>query len=411
MDSLEQGNCPVGPPVMVPAGKDSLSISLSQLNARLEKLIVARCQSPAAAPADTAAADDLAAIRAAAQAAAGGKPAPVTQDSTAKLPTTQFIGRQRSGSALNPEISATGDIRLTGRKDHGLSGDAHEFELAFQSTLDPYSNAKVIVALAPEGIEVEEGYIWYTGLPGRVRADLGQFREQIGDLNRWHLHALPETEYPLVYQRYLGEEGLAGAGLSLYTTLPFSLAHGTHEIWLQGTSAESEPLYGSGRQGTLLGRVQNFWQFSRSTYGQLGFTALGGDHGDTLQGRVLGADLRLTWRPPHAGTRQNVTFRAEGYRFRGEELGNVTTRYGMFADLVAQTSQRWILGTRFDYVQSPRGALVKEWKVSPTITWWESEFVYLRLEGQHHHIEGAGNDNRLLLQAVFAMGPHKHETY
>jgi hypothetical protein len=43
--------------------------------------------------------------------------------------------------------------------------------------------------------------------------------------------------------------------------------------------------------------------------------------------------------------------------------------------------------------------------------WWESEFVYLRLEGQHHHDELAGSQNRLLLQVVFAMGPHKHETY
>src|SRR5262245_56190191 len=273
VDSLEQGSCPAGPAVVIPPGRDSFSQSLNQLNTRLEKLIAARCQAPAAAPADTNGGDDLAAIRAAAQAAAGGKPAEAAQDTTRKPAETQFVGRQRSGSALNPEISATGDIRLQGRKDHGLSGDAHEFEVAFQSTLDPYSNAKIIVALTPDDVEVEEGYIWYTGLPGRIRADLGQIRQQIGDLNRWHLHALPESEYPLVYQRYLGGEGLAGAGLSLYTTLPVSLAHGTHEIWLQGTSAESEPLYGSGRQGTLLGRVQNFWQFSRSTYGQLGFTA------------------------------------------------------------------------------------------------------------------------------------------
>jgi hypothetical protein len=411
LDSLEQGSCPVGPAVLVPAGRDSLSRSLAALSGRLERLIAARCQPGVpAAPADTGG-DDLAALRAAAAAAAGGPAPQARTDSTAKPVRTEFVGRQRSGSALNPEISATGDIRLVGRKDHGLAGDAHEFEVALQSTLDPYSNAKIVLTFGPDEVGVEEGYMWYTGLPGRIRADLGQIRQQVGDLNRWHLHALPESEYPLVYQRYLGGDGLSGAGLSLYTTLPVSLAHGTHEVWLQGTSAESEPLYGTGRHGTLLGRLQNFWQLSRSTYGQLGFTALGGDHGDTLQGRVLGADLRFTWRPPNAGTRRNLTFRAEGYRFRGDALGDVTTRYGMFADLVLQTSQRWILGTRYDYVESPRGGNVAEWQVSPTITWWESEFVYLRLEGRHHHVDGGGNDNRLLLQAVFAMGPHKHETY
>jgi hypothetical protein len=410
LDTLERGTCPLGPAVAPAAGKDSVSQSLADLSARLERLIALRCQAAAPAPADTGG-DELAALRAAAAAAAGAPAAKPGQDTVGKAGPTEFVGRQRSGSALNPEISATGDIRLTRRKDHGLSGDAHEFEVAFQSTLDPYSNAKVILTLEQDGVGIEEGYLWYTGLPGRVRADLGLIRQQVGDLNRWHLHALPESEYPLVYQHFLGGEGLSGAGLSLYTTLPVSLARGTHEVWLQGSTAESDPLYGSGRHGTLLGRLQNFWQLSRSTYGQIGFTALGGDHGDTLRGRVLGADLRLTWRPPSAGTRRNVTFRAEGYRFRGHEPGTTTTRYGMFADLIWQASQRWVFGTRYDYVETPRGVRTKEWQLSPTITRWQSEFVYLRLEGQHHHTEGAGNDNRLLLQAVFAMGPHKHETY
>jgi hypothetical protein len=409
IDSLERGNCPAGPPLTPPTGKDSTSLALAGLVTRLERLVTARCGAAPVAAADTVS-DNLAALRAAA-AAAGGAPAAVGPDTTAAAPT-QFIGRQRSGSALNPEISATGDIRLIGQRrgDH-WQGDAHEFEVALQSTLDPYSNAKVILTFSNDEVGVEEGYLYYTGLPGRLRADLGLIRQQVGDLNRWHLHALPESDYPLVYQRFLNPEGLSGAGLSLYTALPVSLFHGTHEVWLQGTTAESEPLYGAGRHGTLLGRVQNFWQFSRSTYGQVGFTALGGDNADSVGGRVLGVDLRLSWRPPREGTRKDITFRAEGYRLRAHELGTATTRYGAFLDLTARMSQRWILGTRYDYVESARGPRTTEWQLSPTITWWESEFVYLRLEAQHHHDQLAGTQNRLLLQAVFAMGPHKHETY
>lgn len=409
LDTLERGGCPAGPALTRPTGTDSLSRTLAALVDRVERAVSVRCGAQAAAPDSVS--DDLAALRAAA-AAAGGAPTEAARPDTMPAGPTQFIGRQRSGSALNPEISATGDVRLLAQQHGGhFEGDAHEFEVALQSTLDPYSNAKVILTFSNEGVGVEEGYLYYTGLPGRIRADLGLIRQQVGDLNRWHLHALPESEYPLVYQRYLAGDGLSGAGLSLYTTLPVSILHGTHEVWLQGTSAESPALYGTGRHATLLGRVQNFWQLSRSTYGQIGFTALGGNRGDSLQGRVLGADLRLTWRPPNAGTRQNLTFRAEGYRFRGHEADSVTTRYGAFADLNWQVSRRWSFGTRYDYVETPRGPLTKEWQVSPTIMWWESEFVYLRLEGQHHHDEVAGNQNRLLLQVVFAMGPHKHETY
>jgi hypothetical protein len=412
LDSLERGACPKGASPTLPGGQDSTSQAVRVLGQRLERLIGVRCGGAVAAPAvsDTAS-DDLAALRQAA-AAAGGTPAaegPV-KDTLPSAPT-QFIGRQRSGQALNPEISATGDIRLLAqdRGDH-LQGDAHEFEVALQSTLDPYSSAKVILTFSPEEVGVEEGYVYYTGLPGRLRADLGKIRQQVGDLNRWHLHALPESQYPLVYQRFLNPDGLSGAGLSLYTSLPVSLFGGTHEVWLQGTTAESPSLYGGSTHGTLLGRIQNFWQLSRSTYGQVGFTALGGN-ADSLKGRVQGLDLRLTWRPPNAGTRKNLTVRAEGYRFRGYAPGSTTTRYGMFADVNWQLDRRWIVGSRYDWLEFPRGTRTTEWQLSPTITWWESEFVYLRLEGQRHHDQLAGNQNRLLAQVVFAMGPHKHETY
>ena len=107
-------------------------------------------------------------------------------------------------------------------------------------------------------MEVEEGYLYYSGLPGRLRLDVGKFRQQVGELNRWHRHALPETEYPLVYQRYLGEDGLGGVGLSLYTSLPVALFGGTHESMLQGTTAESEALFAGSGEPAILGRLQNF---------------------------------------------------------------------------------------------------------------------------------------------------------
>lgn len=413
LDTLEQGGCPAGAPLVAPAGADSVSRSLAALTRRLEQLVAARCAPAAAAPAPADAGDELAALRAAAAAAAGGPPGatPAAARDTAPAQPVVFIGKQRSGSALNPEISATGDLRLVTRT-HGdaFEGDPHEFELALQSALDPYANAKIFLTFSPGEIGVEEGYLYYTGLPGHLRADVGLVRQQVGDLNRWHLHALPETDYPLVYRRFLGPDGLSGAGLSLYTPLPLSLAGGTHELWVQATTAESDPLYLGARRPTLLGRLQNFWQLSRSTYGQVGFTALGGN-ADTLHSRVLGVDARLTWRPPNAGTRSEVTLRAEGYRLRSTVPGVQDNRYGAFAGLTWRASQRWVLGTRYDYVELPGTGSGAEWQLTPTLTWWESEFVYLRLEGQHHHDPIRGNRDRLLFQAVFAMGPHKHETY
>ena len=153
---------------------------------------------------------------------------------------------------------------------------------------------------------------------------------------------------------------------------------------MQGTSVSSDPLYAGERRPTLLGHFKNFWQLSRSTYIQLGFTGLGGaTRGDTLGSRVLGMDFRLTWRPPNAGTRQDLTLRAEGYQFHANELGVSTDRYGMFADINYKASRRWVLGLRYDYVEAPRGAYSTVWGLTPTITWWQSEFVFLRLEDEY----------------------------
>jgi hypothetical protein len=418
IDSLESGQCPDTARLALPAPSgnpraDSLLAVTAELDRRLRTLRDQRCAGAApaapAAPADTT--DELAAIRAAAAGAAGGAGTPA--DTSAAPPPAPGPQAPRNASALNPEISATGDIRLVAREGHQHdNGVPREFEIAFQSTLDPYSTAKIFLTFEDEEVGVEEGYLYWTGLPGRIRLDVGKFRQQVGDLNRWHLHALPETEYPLVYQRFLSPEGLSGTGLSLYTALPVSLLGGTHEVWVQGTTAESETLFGDGHEPSLLLRLQNFWQLSRSTYGQIGITGVGGNDQDSdLRSRLAGLDARLTWRPPEAGTRREVTFRAEGYRLHATEAGITTDRYGTFLDLAARLSRRWIVATRYDWVEAPRGPDDTEWRVTPSLTWWQSEFVYLRMEGEHRDSELEGTQNLLTLQAVFAMGPHKHETY
>jgi hypothetical protein len=421
IDSLEAGLCPA-PARATPskpsgnARADSLAATLDRLNRRVEAIRSGRCGRLAQAqPADST--DDLAALRAAAAEAAGQTPSPSDSSQTGQTIPAETpakpAGGPRGANLLNPEISATGDIRLVAEEGvRGNNAVAHEFEFAFQAALDPYSSTKIFLSAGEEGVGVEEGYIYYAGLPGHLRLDLGKFRQQVGDLNRWHAHALPETQYPLIYQRFLAEDGLAGVGISLYTNLPFSLAGATHEVWFQATTAESNPLLAGSGQLLFLGRLQNFWQLNRSTYAQLGFTGLGGNNdGADLRSRVVGADFRVTYRPPNEGTRRDITLRGEGYRLHATELGTTTNRYGAFLDLQARTSQRWILGARYDYVEAPRGLADTEWRITPALTWWQSEFVYLRLEGEHRHTELEGSRNMLTFQAVWAMGPHKHETY
>src|SRR2546430_3777668 len=123
---------------------DSLAGEVRALRMRLDSLRAQIARTPGVAPTrpDTAASDELAALRAAAAAAAGTDTGKMKADTAGP---TRFVGRERSQPQLNPEISANGDLRA-GARLQGVAGenfDAREFEVGFQSPLDPYSSTKI----------------------------------------------------------------------------------------------------------------------------------------------------------------------------------------------------------------------------------------------------------------------------
>jgi hypothetical protein len=388
---------------------DSLAAELRALRARLDSLRIELARLARRPPAgrDTTAGDDLAALRAAAAATVGRD----TIQSADTASERRFVGRERNQSQLNPEISVTGDVRAyattTGVQRENF--DPHEFEIGFQSALDPYAHTKIFVALEGGEASVEEGYAYWTGLPGRLRLDVGKYRQQFGELNRWHLHAVPETEYPLVLTTYLGEDGLAGTGLSLYR--PFG-GFGTHEVTVQVTRSGSDvDLFGGSGRPTYLAHLLNFWQLSRSTYMQIGGSALYGTNPDSaMRTTVGGLDVRLTWRPPARALYQEWTLRGELLAFSKKIAGAGPTRLGGYVSSTYKLGQRWIAGARFDYVESPEtGEITRQ--VIPSLTLWQSEWVFLRAQYRWEKVASAAATHQLALQAVWAIGPHKHETY
>jgi hypothetical protein len=388
---------------------DSLSAELRALRARLDSLRIALARLAGRAAPDTARAmdDDIAALRAAAAQAVGADSGRTQDTASAR----RFVGRERSQSQLNPEISVTGDLHAAVQTE-GAQRDnfeLHEVEISFQAALDPYSHTKIFAGIHEDGIEIEEGYFYYTGLPGRLRLDLGVFRQPLGELNRWHLHAIPETEYPLVLTTFAGEEGLAGAGASLYRAFG---GFGTHELYAQVTAGSNDALFEGGNRPAYLLHLNNFWQLSRSTYMQIGATGIYGTNPDTaLKTTMAGVDVRFTWRPPSRALYRDWTLRGEVYGLKKERAGSGDMRLGGYAGTTYRLGQRWIAGLRYDYVESPEGPNEITRQIVPTLTWWQSEWVFLRAEFTRRLTPVGADRNRLLVQAVWSIGPHKHETY
>ena len=378
---------------------DSLAAVMRTMQARLDSL----GKAPAPVP-DTS--GGLDAIRAAALAAAGSDTAELSQVGTRT--------GGRSASLANPEVSITGDVRAGFNRPGPQTQPfiPREFELGLQSALDPFSVAKVFISYSDAGVDVEEAYAYWTGLPGHFRVDFGKFRQQVGELNRWHLHALPEDEYPLVLQRYLGDEGLSATGVSLYAPLPFSGRAGTYEWYGQVTRGDNTTLFAAGNRPAYLSQLSGFWQFSRATYAQISVTGIYGENADSSLRTTVGTvAARFTWRPPEEAKYKEFTIRSEVFAFHREIAGAGPTKLGGYVDATWKLSSRFVVGVRGDLVEPPAPLSGREWQVVPTLMFWESEFVYLRGQWTHHRDVLNATTDRFGLQVVWAMGPHKHELF
>lgn len=436
---------------------DSVRIQLQRLQARIDSLEVLVRQLQAQGR-EEAAGDALARLQAAARQAAEREAPPDTAEDV------QFAGRQRNLRALNPEISV--NVDFFGHLNTDDANDDNfvprEFEFSFQTALDPFSRAKIYVThhaegpeLAPfegahahqggadeEGVEeeghggevaIEEGYAEWVGLPGGFSLKAGRFFQRFGTLNRWHAHALPFQSRSLPHLAFLGEESLAQAGASVSWLLPVSGA-GTYDATVELTRSSNESLFGRSIRPSVLGHLNGFWQMTTATDLDLGLSWINGSYEDeerSFDRSLYGAEAALTWRPPESSRHRGFVFRGGAMLLDGlvaheedeeeegggeaqeeHEEGGDRTALGLWSLAELRLSQQWLVGARFDWTENPADPDETAWLVSPTLTWWQSEWVRLRLE---YDLLGrssvAENEGRLWLQVTFAMGPHKHETY
>ena len=103
--------------------------------------------------------------------------------------------------------------------------------------------------------------------------------------------------------------------------------------------------------------------------------------------------------------------RGELLAFRQQIAGIGPTRIGGYVSSTYKLGQRWIAGLAYNYVEVPElgGAITRQ--IIPSLTLWESEWVFLRGQYRWEKAPGLTATNQLAFQAVWAIGPHKHETY
>jgi hypothetical protein len=339
-------------------------------------------------------------------------PAPV-----AAPPAPSYVQLGGAGPAaakvLNPDISVIGDFlgsmgKNTVRPVPGL--EMHETEVGLQAIIDPYARADVFISFGESGVDLEEGYLTFTSLPGGLVAKVGKMRAEFGKVNTTHNHALPWIDRPLVTENLVnGEEGIGDAGLSVSRILPAPKG-----VFLEATGqvyrGDSGTLFVASQKKDVgvVGHLRGYGDLTENTNLDLGFSYARGhnDLGSSFLTNLYGMDATLRWKPLRRAIYHSFLWRSEFVWSRRDQLPTQERAFGMYTAAEYRLNRRWTLGGRYDWSERPADASQRDSGFSALLTYWPSEFSQVRGQYRFARYDGKQDANELRFQFLFVMGAH-----
>jgi hypothetical protein len=318
-----------------------------------------------------------------------------------------------AAKALNPDISVIGDfIGSSGRNpvEPSPSIQMHESEIGLQAILDPYARGDFFLSFGENGVELEEGFITFTALPGGIVAKAGKMRSAFGKVNTQHNHTLPWVDRPLATARLVGgEDGINDTGFSIQRILPAPKG-----IFLEATGqffrGDSSDVFTSSRKSDLsqTAHLRGYKDITESTNLDLGVSFARGhnDLGSSFLTRLYGADATLRWKPLRRSIYRSFILRSEFTWSQRQQLPTEQHAFGFYTSADYQLGRRWLLGGRYDRSDRSRFANETDKGGSLVLTYWPSEFSQVR--GQYRFTRYAENidAHELLIQLQFSLGAH-----
>jgi hypothetical protein len=371
----------------------ALESKLSTMGAPAVPGAPAAAPTPAAAPAE---------VQVPTGAAGGGGP-------TGTLPV--YGNTSALSKIFNPDMAVIGNFV-------GAAGEntvnpipalaLQEAEATFQAVVDPYARADFFLSFSPEGVEIEEGFLTLTSLPGGFLAKVGKFKEQVGKVNTLHAHVLPWVDEPLMVKNLFGsDEGLSDSGVSVSKLIlnPFMFLEATGEVYA-GSSGQFKSYERS--DVSWVGRLRGYRDVSESTNLDVGGSFAYGtnDAGPDFTTRLVGIDATFRYRPLRRAIYRRFQGRTELFwSRRGQEGGNVKA-FGTYASGEYQFARRWFAGARYDWSERNYDASLVDKGPSLVLTYWPSEFSQIR--GQYRRTRYAEDvtANEFLFQFLFSIGAH-----
>ena len=329
-----------------------------------------------------------------------------------------YGGASAQAKALNPDIGVIGNfLGAAGRNQINplKSLSLQESEISLQAIVDPYARADFFLALGEEGIEVEEGYVTFTGVRGGLVPRVGKMRAAFGRVNTFHNHSLPWVDRPLVAFNLMGgsleeaDVGIKDAGFSVSRILPSAGG-----IFLEATGevfrGDSGSLFKASKRSdvSVVGRLLAYRDLTESTNLEVGGSYARGhnDLGSAFITQLSGMDVTLRWKPLRRAIYHSFAARTELVWSRREELTSPQRAFGWFGSLEYRLGRRWYVGGRYDWSERARNAALHDSGGSLVLTYWPSEFSQIRGQLRRTRYAEGQTANEFLFQFLFTLGAH-----
>lgn len=323
----------------------------------------------------------------------------------------------QTGKVFNPDISVIGNVlAVAGHNevDPLPSIALRESEVAFQAIVDPYARADFFVSFSDSEVSVEEGFITFLNIPGKLLVKAGKFKGAFGKVNTEHLHVRLFADTPLPMLNLLGgEEGIQDAGVSVSRLIP-----GPKDIFIEATAqvfrGTSGELFEAHSRNDVepLFHLRAYKDITESANVDVGgsFTRGNNVEGPGFHTRLWGADATFRWKPLQQGLYHSVLVRGEWFLSERDTPAGRVRANGWYLFGHYQLGRRWFLGARHDSSEHADDASLTDRGNSLVLTFWPSEFSQVRLQARRNRYERpalpAATATELLLQLQFSIGAH-----
>jgi len=381
--------------------------------------------------------------------AAEGTPQPAAPPAAPAAPTAQvpagaegaggpsgalpvYGGAITGSKVFNPDIAVIGDfLGAAGRNavhpdpfslggDHPNALQMHESEAAFQAVVDPYARADFFISFGEEGVNLEEGFLTLTELPGGLLTKVGKMRAAFGKVNSLHNHVLPWADRPLVtYNLVGGEDGIDDAGLSVARLIPnpWLFLEATGQVFRGDSGGEGSPLFQTTQRGEVsyVGHLRAYHDLTDNANIDLGASYSRGHNGlangnavdpGSLVTQLFGIDATYRWRPLARSIYHSFVGRTEWIRSRRDQPNGLQDASGFYVSGDYQVGRRWFAGARYDRSGRATDASLTDTGGSFVVTYWPSEFSQVRAQYRRTNYALGPTANELLFQFQFSIGAH-----